>query len=92
MSAELNDVSKKVKSKKLILKDVAGKSKIWKAFGYVFDPATNKTLNFVSCKTCFKCFKYISHQTGTTHLLRHIDQCDKTATGMSNQQTLKFFF
>nr|CAB3268015.1 ZF(BED)-1 zinc finger protein [Phallusia mammillata] len=72
-------VKKSLEAGELCIIKKCGKSSIWNTFGIVAEKAgaessASKQLPMVACRQCLKCFKYISHTTGTTHLARHVEQ------------------
>ena len=40
---------------------------------------------YVACKKCLKVFKFTSHETGNTHLKRHVEACKKSPPWTSSK-------
>ena len=83
---DCKDVEEKLRKKELVLLSQSGKSSVWKDMAIVAKPdettgcenVSTRKLNYVACKKCLNCFKYDLHNTGTSHLSRHISKCNGT--------------
>ena len=90
---ETNVIEHKIKTGQIVIVSKSGKSCIWKDIGVVAEKGKEgigKKLSLVSCKKCNKCFKYESHNTGTTHLFRHVAQCKDKPSTSTKQLKLTF--
>ena len=97
---DCKDVEEKLRKKELVLLSQSGKSSVWKDMAIVAKPdettgcenVSTRKLNYVACKKCLNCFKYDSHNTGTSHLSRHISKCNGTINSNTSGRQLKLTF
>lgn len=77
------DIKRKIDEEEYFLKPKFGKSEIWKKFKQVFDKDDVLIEDVIACDNCHKVFRFNSHKTGTSTLLKHKCLTSSKAQGSS---------
>lgn len=84
-----DDIKKKIDEEEYFLKPKVGKSEIWKRFKQVFDKDDVLVPDVIACDNCHKVFRFDSHKTGTSTLLKH--KCMPSSKGAQGKSIDSFF-
>lgn len=83
-----DDIKRKIDEKEYFLKPKIGKSEIWKKFKQIFDENDVLIEDVIACDNCHKVFRFNSHKTGTSTLLKH--KC--LASSKTQGKSIESFF